>query len=403
MAEIEKKSSYWWQREDLQYINSKLFFSDVSLQDIYHTHGTPCFVYSKRRTANNISRIQQALDSTGLDSQVLYAMKANRNKELLTFLASETTCGIDACSPAEVELAISCGFKQDYISVTTTAASTQDWKVYKKYPDIIFNCDSIASINRIINNSFRTSIGIRINPCIGVGYGDNELLHYSGTVPTKFGIYENRLEDALELARNAGIKVKGIHMHAGSGFIKSGLEKYRLALQKLRQYAERIDELEYVNIGGGLGIPLKADDEAVDLNEWASIIYETLGSKKVKLYFEPGDHIVKDAGILLSQVVEVEEKQDTIFVFVDSGFNILPEPAFYRLPCEPVPLVEDKDASKPKVTIAGNINEALDIFYSDFPLRVHQNDVIAFLNSGAYGASMSSNHCLRSTFKEILI
>ena len=298
----------WWQRDDLRYIDSELHFAGYSVTELLIQNGTPSYFYSTSRILENIIRIHSKLSFVALNHQLLYAMKANRHPDIVRLIASETTCGIDACSPREVELAISCGFEPHRISVTSTAVSNHDWDTYIKYPELLFNCDSIASIQRIAKGGYRSKIGIRINPSIGVGYGSNKMLYYAGTKPTKFGIYLDRLAVARSLATNNGLKIVGLHMHAGSGFIQSGLPNYRKALEFLSELVSQFDNLEYLNIGGGLGVPLKAQDPALNLDDWAKTIMEVLGKHNLKILVEPGDHIIKDAGILASQVVEVEKK-----------------------------------------------------------------------------------------------
>lgn len=387
----------------MKYKNSVLELSGVSCNEIVSENGTPLFVYSKNRILENIHRLKSALDSVNLTNQLLYAMKANRHPELLQLIAENSSCGIDACSPREVELAISCGFTPDRISVTSTAVSDSDWKTYSRYPEIIFNCDSISSLKRAGKISNRSKVGIRINPQIGVGYSGNHLVQYAGQKPTKFGIYPDSIDEARKVAMDLSIEIVGLHMHAGSGFTQTGLASYTTALQRVSDIATLFDRLDYINIGGGLGIPLKDGDEAINLTDWAKIVYNTLGKFRTKIYVEPGDHIVKDAGILLTEVVEVEEKGGVRFAFVNAGFNLHPEPAFYDLPCEPVPLKESDQKPQQRTTVVGNINEALDVFNKDHLIELQQGDFLAFLNAGAYGASMSSNHCLRSELKEIII
>lgn len=397
------KAEFWWERPDLKYENTGLVLSGISCHEIVSKNSTPLFVYSKNRILENINRLKTALDTVNLTNQLLYAMKANRHPALLNLIAKNTDCGIDACSPREVELAISCGFTPDRISVTSTAVSDSDWKTYLRYPDILFNCDSISSLKRVGQNAYRAKVGIRINPQIGVGYSGNQLVQYAGEKSTKFGIYPDRIDEARKVAIDFGIEIVGLHMHAGSGFTQTGLESYASALQRISAIAARFDRLDYINIGGGLGIPLKEGDEAINLNDWAKIVYDSLAKLETKIYVEPGDHIVKDAGILLSEVIEVEEKGGVRFAFVNAGFNLHPEPAFYDLPCEPVPVNKPTLAPEIRTTVVGNINEALDVFNKDHLIELHQGDIIAFLNAGAYGASMSSNHCLRSELKEIII
>jgi diaminopimelate decarboxylase len=118
---------------------------------------------------------------------------------------------------------------------------------------------------------------------------------------------------------------------------------------------------------------------------------------------EPGDYVAKDAGILLLTVGCVEKKRDTVFVGVNGGFNIAVEPAVYGLPFEPVPAIR-RDGPAQRYTIAGHINEALDIWYRDINLPpLVEDDVLVILNAGAYSSSMASNHCMRGELREFLL
>lgn len=107
------KAEFWWERPDLKYENTGLVLSGISCHEIVSKNSTPLFVYSKNRILENINRLKTALDTVNLTNQLLYAMKANRHPALLNLIAKNTDCGIDACSPREVELAISCGFTPD--------------------------------------------------------------------------------------------------------------------------------------------------------------------------------------------------------------------------------------------------------------------------------------------------
>jgi diaminopimelate decarboxylase len=122
---------------------------------------------------------------------------------------------------------------------------------------------------------------------------------------------------------------------------------------------------------------------------------------------EPGEYIVKDAGILLLGKTFLETKRQTLFLGVDAGFNIAPEPAYYKLPFQPVSLIDPKElpsGSLETMTVVGNINEALDVWYQDALLPDMKNqDNLVLINSGAYSSSMASNHCMRGEFKEVLL
>ncbi|MCH8566682.1 MAG: hypothetical protein LAT67_00405 [Balneolales bacterium] len=395
-------ASYWWQRDNLQYKKKELHCSGKNLSERVDLFDLPCYLYDFDRVKENISRITRFGQMGHTSFYLLYAMKANRFNPLLKTIALDTSCGIDACSPSELELAVVCGFTRDRISVTSTGVSHKDFEGYSQFNGIMFNCDSISALKKIKAGRYFSNTGLRLNPARGVGYNDNPLVHYSGSKATKFGIYKDRLEEAADYAKKSDIAITGLHMHAGSGFLNTSLDAYRENLRFLRSACSLFPNIEYLNIGGGLGIPLTKTDEKLDLEMWSRVVSEELGDLPFRIYAEPGDHIVKDAGILLAQVVEVEEKGGTTFVTVNAGFNVHPEPAFYKLPLEPVPVrLDDEKLPQKKVTIAGNINEALDIFNEDQQLEVKEGEIIAFLNAGAYGASMASAHCLRGKASEL--
>lgn len=124
----------------------------------------------------------------------------------------------------------------------------------------------------------------------------------------------------------------------------------------------------------------------------------------MEIHLEPGDYLVKDAGVLLLQVNTVEEKGGKRFVGVNGGFNIQNLAAYYQTPFIVAPLKWKPDAPKEKITLAGNINEAIDILAEDVELpAVSEGDYLALLNTGGYGSASSSNHCMRGRFSEYLI
>ena len=118
---------------------------------------------------------------------------------------------------------------------------------------------------------------------------------------------------------------------------------------------------------------------------------------------EPGDYLVKDAGLLLLGTTFVERKKNTLFVGADAGFSIAPEPAYYNLPFQPLPLAYDGGPCQ-QASVVGNINEALDVWRENHPMPpVHEGDIVAMINAGGYASAMSSNHCMRGSFREFLL
>lgn len=395
----------WWQREDLCYRQGHLFFAGQSVQHLADRFGTPSFVYSGRRVRDNLQRLHAALGQAGLGGgfTLHYAMKANRFAPLLTVLKQSCLCGIDACSPAEVEHAVSCGFAPEDISFTASSLSTRDLALLARYDGLFMDCDSIHAIHRWGELKPGTNIGLRVNPAMGIGRAGNDKLHYAGEVTTKFGIYQQQFTEALQAAKAHDLRVTKIHFHTGCGYLTAQLGQLERIINHCFWFVEAAGTVERVNIGGGLGVPHLPGEEGLDLQQWAGVLRRCFGASGLHVEIEPGDYIVKDAGLLLVEKTFVEGKHNTVFVGVDAGFNIAPEPAYYGLPFQPVPLRWTDDPCTP-VTVVGNINEALDVWYQDALLpELSEHQYLALINAGAYSAAMASNHCMRGGFKEFLL
>lgn len=402
---MSEGSTHWWQREDLTYQDNKLKFAGYDVASLAKMHGTPTFFYHPQRVLDNVNRLHAALKKAGFKDRfrIMYAMKANRFAPLLTFLKGTGQVGIDACSPNEVEHAISCGFRPREISFTNTSLSRQDLQRLTVLDGLSMNCDSLHAIRSWGELGKGRNIGIRVNPAVGIGRADNDKLQYSGANTTKFGIYKEQFAEAIALAKKYDLRISKIHFHTGCGYLTPQLPCWEGIIQECLWFVDQLDSVEIVNVGGGLGVPHVASDQPLDLDQWAQVLARNFLQRKVKIEIEPGDYLVKDSGILLFTVNSVEQKKDKTFVGVNGGFNLAVEPAVYGLPFQPVPAIH-KPGPTQKVTIAGNINEALDVWYHDIDLPpLAEDDILALINAGAYSSSMSSNHCMRGDFKEFLL
>lgn len=403
LADPRAAAPSWWVRDDLHYVGGRLHFSGHDVAALATTSTRPIYLYSLDRAAANLDRLLAALDATGCAARVYYAMKANRFVPLLKRLASSRKCGVDICSPNELDLAMSCGFPASRVSFTGTAVSSRDLERLLAHPELTINCDTIGMIRRIGERHPGREIGIRVNPGLGTGYGDAEKLTYAGDRTTKFGIYREQWAEALETARRFDLAVTGLHFHVGCGYLNDQLESWSRAVAQAARFLDDLPGVRSVNVGGGLGLPHRPEDRPLDLAAWSAILRHHFAGRGVSIAVEPGDYIIKDAGLLVLAVTDAEQKRDTRFVFVNGGFNLHPEPAFYGLPCEPVPCILSgaENATGQAVTIAGNINEALDIWAEGvFMPPLAEGDYIAFINAGGYGSAMSSNHCMRGDFEE---
>lgn len=397
----------WWTREDLYHADDgRLIFAGLDTETAARAHDRPLFLYGAGRIRANVARLRGALEASGCDHRLYYAMKCNRFAPLLEMLAADGGIGIDICSPNELDLALACGFAARDISFTGTSVADRDLDRLLVHPDLHINCDSLGQIRRIGERQPGRAIGIRVNPGLGTGYGDSARLTYAGARTTKFGIYREQWAEALDLAARYGLRVTAIHFHVGCGYLSDQLDGWDKAVGAAASFLADLPDATMVNVGGGLGLPHRPGDKPLDLARWASILARHFGGRGLTVAVEPGDYLVKDAGLLLLSVVGVERKRDTLFAAVDGGFNLHPEPAHYDLPCEPVACrLRETDRSRwQAVTVAGNINEALDLWAEDHPMPpLEEGDRIALINAGGYGAAMSSNHCMRGEFVELLV
>jgi diaminopimelate decarboxylase len=393
----------WWVRPGLDIEDGRLHVAGLDAEGLAQEHGTPLFVYDRRRFAENSRRLQAALAATGEPFIVRFALKANPLPEVLEVFrglgapGSPDSIGIDACSPGEVERAIACGWRPDEISYTGSNVSERDFDVVLGH-GVHVNLDAISQVERYGRRAPGTAAGLRIDPGTGAGY--NEHLEYAGDRPTKFGIGLERLDDAIAAAARHDLTIDTVHFHAGSGWLAGGLSGFERALLRAVEAVEVLraagHPIREVNVGGGLGAPARQDERAVDLDAYARVLARQLGPLGVTIACEPGDLLSKDAAILLGEVVTVERRRDVTFVGLDIGWNVNCSYFIYRFAQEFV-VCPTADAPRTEiVTVAGHINEAGDVFAEDYAMPpVSEGDIVATLNAGGYLQAMSSTHCLR--------
>jgi diaminopimelate decarboxylase len=394
----------WWVRPGLDVApDGRLRIAGQDAESLARQHGTPLFVYDRARFAENARRMQAAVAATGLPFRLRFALKANPDPAILGVLralgepGSPESVGIDACSPGEMLRALECGWRADEISFTGTNVSERDLDVLLAH-GIHLNLDGISQLERYGRRAPGTRVGLRIDPATGAGY--NVHLEYSGDRPSKFGIALERLDEALAVVTRHELAVDTVHMHAGSGWLGDGIVAFEAALGPLVEAVTRVraagHDVREVNVGGGLGVPARADEAPVDLDAYAAVLARHLGPLDVTVAAEPGDFLAKDTAILLSEVVSVEDRRGVTFVGLDMGWNINNAYFIYRFAQEFV-LCRAADAPRTeRVTVAGHINEASDVFAEDYPMvTVAEGDIVALLNAGGYHQAMSSTHCLR--------
>ena len=401
----------WWVRPGLDIEDGRLRIAGRDTEALGRKHGTPLFVYDRQRFAENARRLQAALTGTGLPFRVRFALKANPLPEVLEVFrglgspGAPDSVGIDACSPGEVERALECGWRPDEISFTGTNVSERDLDILLAHR-IHLNLDGVSQIERYGRRAPGGRIGIRIDPGTGAGY--NEHLEYAGDRPTKFGIGLERLADAIAAADRHDLTIDTVHFHAGSGWLADGLPAFEAAILVAVEAVEQLRvagaPIVEVNVGGGLGMPARDNERAVDLEAYAGVLARHLGPLGVVVACEPGDYLAKDAAILLGEVVTVERRRGITFVGLDIGWNVNCAYFIYRYAQELV-VCHAADARRTEiVTVAGHINEAGDVFAEEYAMPpVQEGDMVAILNAGGYLQAMSTTHCLRPTGSAVFL
>jgi diaminopimelate decarboxylase len=186
----------------------------------------------------------------------------------------------------------------------------------------------------------------------------------------------------------------------GDGFRTDGLGAFELAAERVAAMARRVADaghpLSEVNAGGGLGIPHDAGEAPLDVDAYAAALVRHLGPLGVTIACEPGDFLAKEMGVLLAEVVTVDDRDGHLVIGVDAGYNVAPEHFIYA---EATPVVVCRAADAPAhgvATVGGNINEGDDLWAEDQPLpEVREGDVVAILRVGSYNQAMHIDHCLR--------
>ena len=394
----------WWVRPGLDAQGGRLRIAGHDAEALAREHGTPLFVYDLERYRENARRFQAALATAGIPYRLRFAMKANPDRDVLAVFrglgapGSPESVGIDACSPGEVTRALESGFRPDEISYTGTNLSERDLDVILAAEGLHLNLDGISQVERVGRRARGRTIGLRVNPARGAGYHAG--LEYSGDRPTKFGIYEDRLDEAVDAAARHDLAIDTVHFHAGSGWLAEGLPAFEAALQAATRMTRRLIDrgcpIREVNVGGGLGGPGRGHEIPVDLGAYAAVLARHLGPLGVTVACEPGDHLAKNAGVLLAEVVSIEDRGGARFVGLDAGWNVNCGYFIYGFLNEVVPCRSPLAARTWTVGVAGHINEGHDLFAEDYPFPpVAEGEIVAILGSGAYSEAMSSTHCLR--------
>jgi diaminopimelate decarboxylase len=396
-------------------IDGALHAEGAPLEAIADAVGTPAYVYSSATLTRHYSLLRAALDehrgalggSSKDGALIAFAVKANSNLSVLATLA-RLGCGADTVSEGEIRRALAAGVPGDRIIFSGVGKTDAELAFAIDAGVRQINVESGAELDRLIavaaSKGAAPAIAIRVNPKIGAG-GHAKIT--TGGATDKFGV---PIEEALELYARASasphLTPVGLACHIGSQI--TSLEPMEAAFRTLREVAETLraqgHSVTRLDLGGGLGVPYHGQADTPSIADYAAMCARVLDGLGVEAAFEPGRLLAANAGVLLSRVIQVNQRADgRRFLVLDAGMNDLMRPALYEAFHDLVP-VRPREGEAVAYDLVGPICESTDIFARDRMLPPLQaGDLVAFMSAGAYGAVLSSEYNSRPLVAEVLV
>jgi diaminopimelate decarboxylase len=388
------------------YRDGVLCAEEVPLPEIAAAVGTPFYCYSTATLTRHFNVFSKAFE--GLDTLVCYAMKANSNQAVVKLLG-KLGAGSDVVSEGELRRALAGGIHPSKIMFSGIGKTAREMDFALAAGIHCFNVESEPELEllsaRATAAGVTAPVSVRINPDVDAR---THRKIATGKAENKFGIPWQRARTVYRRAAELpALRIVGIDMHIGSQIID--LQPFDDAFALLAELVGTLradgHAIEHVDLGGGLGIPYRTDNEPPPLPDaYAAIVRRHVARLGLKVIFEPGRLIVGNAGILVAQVIYVKEGDAKNFVIVDAAMNDLIRPTLYDAFHDIRPVIEA--ASRPRMTadVVGPVCETGDFLGLDRDLpRLESGELIAFGTAGAYGAVQSGTYNTRLLVAEVLV
>lgn len=392
--------------------NGRLHINGLDCIALAEKYGTPLYVTSEDRVAEQFESYTKALCARYPKVQVLYAAKANGNPALMRALA-QRGAGADVFSSGELHLALGAGMAPEKLLFNGSSKTPADLRlaVEKGVRVTLDSIDELHQLDAAAAAAGKTvKVSFRVNPALSVPTHPKIA---TGLATSKFGIPHEEIPAAYrEALACRNIRPAGIHCHIGSQILD--IEPFVRAAEVMVRIAKELTEmgvqLEFIDLGGGLGIPYHHDtDPAPSAEDYAEKVVpvfrdgmEACGISP-ELWVEPGRSLVADSTVLLTRVNSTK-KAHKRFANVDAGFNLLIRPAMYDSYHEVIVANRADAPLTAEYTVTGPICETGDIFAKDRALpELAAGDIIAVLDAGAYGYAMASQYNGRPRCPEVLI
>ena len=384
------------------------------IKQIANQFQTPCWIYDAATIRAQIGRLRQF-------DVIRFAQKSCSNIHLLQLMRAQGVV-VDAVSLGEIERALKAGFvpgaagtAQIVFTADLIDRQTLERVVELKIP---VNCGSPQMLQQIAALSPGHPVWLRINP--GFGHGHSRKTNTGGE-QSKHGIWHEQLLASLETIRDSGLQLIGLHMHIGSGVDYAHLQDVCEAmLQQVGQVQAAGMDLTAISVGGGLSVPYREGEEEVDTDHYfklwhaARVKVEAILGHAVQMEIEPGRFLVAQSGVLVAELRAQKQVGNNFFALIDAGFNDLVRPAMYgsyhRITAHTPDGVLRSGDLRPTI-VAGPLCESGDVFtqieggevVSQALPFCEVGDLLVLHDTGAYGASMSSNYNSRPLIPEVLL
>ena len=388
------------------YKQGRLHCEDVPLDAIADDVGTPVYVYSTATLTRHYNVLAQVFE--GSKYLIAYSVKASGNIGVIKTLA-ELGSGADVVSGGELYKALQAGIPADKIVFSGVGKTRDELAMAVKAGIHQFNVESLPEMERL--SEIASGLGkvapvaFRVNPHVDAGGHANIS---TGGAEHKFGIAWHEAGDMYARCRDLpGVNPVGVDVHIGSQI--TDITPMRLAFEKVvalvRELQAQGFPIQRMDLGGGLGIPYSAGETPDTPAQYAQMIREVKQGVDVELILEPGRMIAGNSGVMIASVEYVKERDGKTFVILDSGMNDLMRPALYDSHHDIVPLAQPlAGAELAEVDIVGPVCETTDRFAKARAMPpLKQDDRIAFMSAGAYGAVLSSQYNARPMAAEVIV
>lgn len=389
--------------------NGRIHFEDVPATVIAAKYGTPTYVYEENRIRANYRRADAAFRRHYPDFRFFYAVKACNNPAIVHILRQEGA-GIDAASVQEIRLAAEVGLGGEDVMFSGNFLSDDDIREGLA-SGVIFNLDDLALLPRVLRQGRPELLSFRINP----GYGRSNVGEFvtNAGPEAKFGLHPDQVLTAYRQAREAGIVRFGAHMMPGSCITDAAYFPFitGLLMDIIGPVARELGiDFEFIDLGGGLGIPYRPGEPELDLEaaargtaEMFAAKVKEFGLKPPLLKLEPARYFVGDAGFIVGRVQAIKHSYRKI-IGTDIGMNTLARPAMYGA-YHGLFFDGREDDPREPAGLCGQLCENTDFWVKEraFPATVAVGDLVVAENAGAYGFAMSYQYNGRLRPAEVLV